>query len=236
MTQHPHVPVRRRFFLLGSAALLLSGCAGGLIGPPPAPELYVLHSDMTADADAPAAAWQLVISVPEAPESLDTSRIALINAPNTMDYFAKSQWTDRVTLLLQSLLVEAFQRSGKIKAVGRDTAGLNPDYLLNLDVLDFEAFYAVPDTPPRIDVKVAATLMGARNHEVVQTMRSEHSVQASANDMTSITQAFTEATGAALREIVNWTLHAPAPQKAVTDIDEILSPASRQRPPNRHGR
>ncbi|HEY4114883.1 MAG TPA: ABC-type transport auxiliary lipoprotein family protein [Rhizomicrobium sp.] len=225
----------RRLLLLSGAAVLLAGCAGNIIGPPPAPQLYVMQPDFGAVADAPAANWQLVVALPDAPDSLDTARIALINAPNTMDYYANAQWTDRLPSLLQSLTVQAFQSSGKMKAVGRDTEGLSPDYVLGLDIRDFEAYYAAPDTPPRIDVKIVANLMNPLSHVVVATLRSDHSAQASANNMASITQAFTEATGAAVKEIVNWTLHAPPPKGLGQSADATPPQPPVQRPP-RHRR
>jgi cholesterol transport system auxiliary component len=204
----------RRVLLMSGAAALLAGCSGNIIGPPPASQIYVMQPNFGPVAEAPAANWQLVVGLPEAPDSLDTARIALINAPNTMDYYANAQWPDRLPSLVQSLTVEAFQHSGKMKAVGRDTEGLSPDYVLRIEIVDFEAYYAVPDTPPKIDVKMVATLLNPTTRSVMATLPSEHSAQASANNMASITQAFTEATGATINEVVSWTLHAPPPGSA----------------------
>jgi len=73
-----------------------------------------------------------------------------------MDYYANSQWTDRVPLLLQSLLVEAFEKSGRIAAVGRETAGIRADYVLETEIRDFEAYYAVPDAAPNVRANITA--------------------------------------------------------------------------------
>ena len=203
----------RRGILVGGAALTLAGCGGGLIGPPtPAPQIYVLHSQFGPVADAPAVGWQLVVATPVAAASLDTDRIALETAPNIMDYYAHSQWPDRLPLALQSLLVEAFEKSGKIRAVGRETEGLRADYILQTEIHDFEAFYAVADTPPKIQVTITAKMLGALSHELVGTMQSAHQAQAAANDMANITAAFTQAAGAAVEEIVSWALRAPPPR------------------------
>jgi cholesterol transport system auxiliary component len=114
MTNHIWAAPTRRGILLGSAALTLSGC-GSLIGPPsPAPQIYVLHPEFGAVADAPAVGWQLVVGTPVAADSLDRERIALERAPNVMDYYANAQWPDRLALVVQTLLVEAFEKSGKI--------------------------------------------------------------------------------------------------------------------------
>src|ERR1043166_7445800 len=72
-----------------------------------------------------------------------------------MDYYAHAQWTDRAPLLLQGLLVEAFEKSQRIAAVGRESAGIRSDYILQSELHDFEAYYAVPDTPPKIRVSLS---------------------------------------------------------------------------------
>ena len=131
----------RRGLLLSGAALTLAGCGGNLIGPPsPAPQSYVLHPELGAIADAPSVPWQLIVGVPNAPESLDTERIALERAPNTMDYFANAQWADRVPLLVQSLLIEGFEKSGRIAAVGRERSDNRADYIMHTENREFDAY------------------------------------------------------------------------------------------------
>ena len=73
---------------------------------------------------------RLVVDIPTASESLDTDRIALIRDRTRFDYYANSLWTDRVPLLVQALLVEAFENDGSIAQVARDAQTLTPDYLL----------------------------------------------------------------------------------------------------------
>jgi cholesterol transport system auxiliary component len=220
----------RRGFLASTGALALAGCSGNLIGPPPAPQLYVLHPDFTPLPTAPAVPWQLIVAVPVAPESFDTERIALTRAPNIMDYYANAQWTDRAPLLLQGLLVEAFEKSGKITAA-RESTGIRGDYILASEIHDFEAFYAVIDTPPKVQVRLSVSLLGALRHDVLATLQVQHEAQAAANDLPSVTAAFAEATGAAVEEIVNWTLHTPVP--GADQAAPVSAPAA-QPPPRRH--
>jgi|KBSMisStandDraft_5_1062788.scaffolds.fasta_scaffold20014_5 cholesterol transport system auxiliary component len=207
-------PPTRRHFLVATTALALGGCSGGsLIGPPsPAPQIYALNPVPPAVFDAPQVGWQLVVAVPVAPAVLDSDRIALERAPNAMDYYANSQWTDRLPSLVQSLLVQTFERSGKITAVGRESAGLRPDYVLETEIRDFEAFYAVIDTPPKIRVKLVAKLLTASSHEMAGSVEVSHEAQAAANDMTSITAAFAQAAGAAVAETAAWTLRTGRPR------------------------
>ena len=199
----------RRVAMLSGTAVALAGCSD-LIGPPPPRRIYVLRPDFTSLPQVPQATWALSVALPVAPQSIDTERIALVNAPNIMDYFADAQWTDRVPVLLQSLLVDGFKASGRIVAVGRAGQGMNSDYELETEVYDFEAYYATPDTPPNITVKLGATLVGSSNHEVAGTLRSAREAQAAGNDLPSITAAFSQAVAGAIEEIVTWSLRSVA--------------------------
>ena len=205
--------VSRRVLLQGAGAVTLAGCSN-LIGPPPASQMYVLQPAFGPVASAPNVPWQLVVAVPTAPESLDTERIALERAPNTMDYYANSQWADRVPLLVQSLLVEAFEASGRIKAVGRESAGIHADYILQADIRDFSAHYAVIDTPPKIRISMGAKLVGALDRSVIGSAAFEDEAQAAANNLPNITAAFSQAAGATISRIVAWTLQARPPQSS----------------------
>jgi cholesterol transport system auxiliary component len=201
----------RRAVLTGGLALTLSACGGNLIGPSsPAPDLYVLHPEFGALPDAPLVREQLVVAVPGASEALDTERIALEHAPNSLDYYAHSQWTDRLSLLVQSLLVQAFERSGRIAGVGREGAGIRPDVVLEAEIRHFEAYYAVADTPPEIRVSLVPKLVGAVHREIIATTEVTRSVRAAANDMTGITAAFGAAANDTVKEVVRWALLALA--------------------------
>lgn len=205
----------RRTILIGTGALTLGGCAGNLIGPPsPAPQIYALEPPFGAVTDAPNVDWQLVVTSPVAPAVLDTPRIALEHAPNLMDYYANSQWTDRLPLVLQALMVQAFEASGRIRAVGRATAGIRADYVLETELRNFEAYYAVPDVPPKIRVRMTARLLGALNREIAGITEASQELPAAANDITNITAAFARAAGTMVSQIVTWSLRTPRATRA----------------------
>jgi cholesterol transport system auxiliary component len=208
MRSIPHLQLSRRLLLQSAGALSLAGCGGNLIGPPPAPQMYALRPDFAPVSNAPTVSWQLVVTVPAAPESLDTERIALERAPNILDYYAKAQWTDRLPVLVQSLLVEAFEKSGRIAAVARESAGLRADLVLETEIRHFEAYYAVLDTPPKVQVGLLARLLGAIDREVKATAEFHKEVQAANNDLPNITAAFGQAAGSTISAIVPWALQA----------------------------
>ena len=196
---------RRRLLGVASCVLPLAGCS--LLFPPTAPQLYRL-TPQTGDAPhGRLVRAQLVVDVPEAPESLDIERIALTRNQIELDYFADSAWTDRAPLLLQGLLIDAFENSGRIVAVGRNSSDLNPDYLLETDLRDFQARYAgSSNQPPTIVVRLAADLVKLPDRRVIGSILAAKEEPAGRNGLDSIVQAFDAATGDVIAQIVNWAL------------------------------
>src|SRR5262249_29492519 len=83
-----------------------------------------------------------------AADGRDSARIALSHNPFTLEYYAKAAWTDNAPGMIQSLLVESFERTGKIIAVGPESAGLRPDFTLKTDLREFQAIYTGDDPVP----------------------------------------------------------------------------------------
>jgi cholesterol transport system auxiliary component len=204
MTTH----LTRRGFAAGATALFASGCT--ILQPPMVPRLYVLRPTMTPAMGAPVR-WRLAVGAPDAAQSLDTPRIALTRSSTTMDYFANAAWTDRVPLMVQRLLLQSFESSGRILAVDRDTAGLETDYLLETEIRDFTARYDTPDAAPQVVVTIQARMVRMPQREIVGSLTAQQQAQASANTLDSIVTAFNQATGAALSQITGWSLTMPAP-------------------------
>ena len=135
-----------RLLALAATLALLAGC-GNVIGPGKPLQLYILDPQAPATS-GPVVAASLSIATPEAEASLDTNRIALNRTSETMDYFADASWPDHLPLLLQSRLVESFEKDGRAASVARDTAGIQADYLLKSEIRSFQARYAAADAPP----------------------------------------------------------------------------------------
>ncbi len=196
-----------RRHVLGAAACLapLAGCS--LLFPPSAPQLYRLTPRTAGASHGPPVRLQLVVDVPVAPESLDTDRIALTRNRTTLDYFAGTVWTDRAPLLLQGLLVEAFENSGRIVAVGRDTSGLNPDYLLETELREFDARYmGSGEQVPTVVVSLFVELVKMPDRKVIGSMLAAEQAPAARNDVGSVVEAFDAAAGEVVTKVVNWTL------------------------------
>ena len=202
-------PSRRRF-LSGLLWLPpLTGCS--LLFPQTPPQIYRLLPRVDSPLSGPLVHGQLVVVAPVAPQSLDTDRIALTRSRTTLDYFAGSVWTDRAAIVLQTLLIEAFENSGRINAVGRDSSGIMPDYVLETTLREFEANYAeARDQPPNIRIAMFVQLVKMPSRQNAGGLLATQQTSAERNDLGSIVDAFDTAVGRVLAEVVTWTLRLMA--------------------------
>ncbi len=198
---------RRR--MLGTALSLvpLGGCS--LLFPAQAPQLYKLTPHVGGVPNGTRTRGQLAVSTPMASESLNTERIALTRNPTTLDYFAGAAWTDRAPVLLQGLMIDAFEDSDQLTAVGRDSSDINADYRLETVLREFQARYTGSgDSPPTVIVKIDAQLLKVSDRRVVGHMQAEKEVPAAHNSVDSIVEAFDAATSDVIGQIVSWTLRS----------------------------
>jgi len=203
---------RRALLVTGAAAVALSACSS-IVGPPEAPPIYLLRPPVPPAGGGPRVDWQMSIVLPDAPDSLDTTRIVLQQPDGTMDFYAGAAWPDRLSLLVQSALLDAFQASNRIAAVARDTDGLKSDYLLQTDIRDFEAVYETADTAPSAVVRIQARLVGVHSRTIVKSLEARAEVPADANTVPAVVAAMNQALGQTMGHIVDWALSVPAPVK-----------------------
>ena len=198
-----------RRWLSSIMALAVTGCAS-LLGLSPAPHLYRVTPKSTYPANLPHPSVQILVDVPLAPAGLDTTRIALSHSAVSIDYFADSEWTDRLPQLVQTALLESFENSRAITAIDRESIGLRADFILKTEIRHFEALYDSPNGPPVVWVAIIARLVAPSGREIVAQSSFERREQASANEIPRIVVAFDEALGAVIKDIVVWTASNPA--------------------------
>lgn len=199
----------RRRLLRALAALpvaaLAPGCSLPVPGQGPPPELFRLTPKSTFREDLPTVDWQLVLETPVADAGLDTTRIALQRAPTQIEFYARSGWADRAPVMIQTLMVESFENSGKIVSIGRESIGLRADFILKSELRELQAVY-VNGGPPEAWVAIAAKLVQMPRRAIVASQSFDARVPAVADSLPQIITAFDEAVGKVLRRLVAWTL------------------------------
>lgn len=188
------------------AALLLGLAACSTLNPT-APHLYTLTPRANVAA-GPKADWQLLVETPAAAAGIDTPRIALARTPTSLDYFADVSWADRAPNMVQGLIVQTFEDSGRIVSVGRDTVGLRSDYVLKSELRDFQAEYATPGAamPDRVHVRLSAKLVAMPRRTIEAGETFEASAPVRGRSFTDVIAAFDQALGQVTGELVGWSL------------------------------
>jgi cholesterol transport system auxiliary component len=198
-------PLPRRLVLAG-IALAPAACSVLPAGPAP-PKLYTLTPATGFPPGAPRVAWQLLIDEPASAAALDTERIALSRSPTTVDYFADAAWTDRAPLMVQELLVESFENSGRIAAVARRSLALRADYQLRPELRHFEADYGAGGMP-EAQVQIAVKLVKVADRTIAASRRFDAKAPAAQNSVPAVVDAFNAAFHQVAQQIVEWALAA----------------------------
>jgi cholesterol transport system auxiliary component len=206
----------RCFVSVAVLSVLLSACVE-LPGSGDPSRLYVLTPKSTFPENLPTVDWQLLVEVPVSAAGLNTARIAARHSPIELNYIGAANWTDFVPRMVQSLLVESFENSGKIIGVGREAIGLRSDYLLKTEVREFQAEFdgtkigsakatTAPESPPEVRVRINAKLIKMPQRSIIASQTFENLVKSDENSMDLIIHAFDDALGKALKDIVVWSL------------------------------
>lgn len=194
-----------RTFAAATIVLGLATACGIIPTPSPAPELYTLSPKSTFDDGLKPVTWQLGIETPTAPAGLRSARIAVTREPLTLEYFAGAQWVDDAPAMVQRLLIESFENSGRIVGVGRLAVALRSDYVLQPELREFQAEYA-GGSAPTVRVRINAKLIKMPERHIVASHTFERVIESPDNRMPTIVKTFDGALGKVMRDLVVWTL------------------------------
>jgi cholesterol transport system auxiliary component len=184
----------------------LTGCGSLLPQPATPPRLYTLTAATDFPTGLPKVRAQLLVDTPAAQASLDSTRIALSRSPTSIDYFADAAWTDRAPLMVQSLIVESLENSGRITAIARESLALRADFILKPELRHFEAVYRNGAEAPTALVQINVKLIAMPDRTIVGQRTVEGTAVAARNEIAAIVEAFDAAFHQAARQIVDWTL------------------------------
>lgn len=182
-----------------AACFLLAGCAV-VQGPPP--ETYDLTAPRDFSGKVGGTRAQLLISNPSSVSVLDSERIVVRPDPYVVTYLKGAQWTDKLPKLLQTRIVQAFENTGNVRAVGRPGEGLLIDYQIVLDIRNFE----IDSSSGTAQVLISAKIMNDRNGRVLssQQIGGQATISGSGND--EMVAALDSASQAAIDQLVRWVL------------------------------
>ena len=200
--------IRRRSLLTGLSLLpLTAGCS--VLPSPQAAQIYRLSPRVDDPPGPPIPNSSLAIDIPFASQSLDTDRIALTRGRTRFEYYADSVWTDRLPVLVQTLMVEAFESDGRLTQVSRDPFTLPHGYVLRTEIRQFQAEYpSVPSGPPEIAITLELDLSAQPEGRLVASRLISTGGRASQDKVDAVIMTFDAATADALEQIVAWTVRS----------------------------
>ncbi len=200
-------PRRHRAMFVATLAIVLTWLNGcGILSQPPQRQLYRLRPAIAFPTPPPPVAAQLLVGLPTAGSSLDTARIAVSHSDVLLDYLADAEWPDRAPALVQAALVEGFEKSGAVTAVGPESLGVRADFVLDSQVRDFEAVYDSPAGAPHVLVALDAKLVKLPDQKIVAQTAIHQRQNAAGAAVPDIVRAFDAALGGAVQQAVGWTL------------------------------
>ncbi len=211
-----------------AVALVLSGCAGidtlNRVSTPN--DLYALTPKSTFSSSLPRVSKQIVVEAPTATAAVDTDQVAVYPSPLRVQYLPGVRWVDRAPAIVQALMIESFENSGKVAAVSRSSVGLNPDYVILPDLREFQAYMPEGESedgeqPLRINVRLNIKVVDEFYDRIIGSSSFEEVTISASDEMDDIAKAFDTALGKVMRKSVEWsirTIHTHASKNPTPEV------------------
>lgn len=200
-----------RPLLLTLAMATLGGCAGlGTLQQAAKPnDLYLLSPKSTFNSSLPRIQKQIVVQEPTATAAVNTDQIAVQPTHLQVQYLPRARWVDRAPLIVQALMVESFENSGKVAAVGRSTVGLRADYIIVPDLREFQGIVVSESetgATVRIEVRMNIKIIDEYDDKIIASDSFQETVMAESDQTEDLVSAFDLALGRAMRDSVEWSI------------------------------
>ncbi len=189
-----------------TATCALTACVSGLNSKLPAQQRYVLHSVVSAavvSGSTPipsASAAGIQVLRPSAAPGLGGDGIAVLRSGERLDYYSDARWAADLPSLLQTLAIDSLRNAGRFTTVESDAGPFSAEYVLSLELQDFEAVYGGAGAPS-IRVALVCTLGRRTDRDVIVSFTARSEVRADADRMQAVIAAFEQASGQALAQL-----------------------------------
>jgi len=195
---------RRRFAWLLTPAL--AGCTAVQFATRAPPKLFDLTPKNTFDEGLPSSRAQIIVEPATASAGLNTARIALRPEPTLLDYYANASWIEVVPVMVQTLTIESLDNSGTVQALSPgEAAGIRPDFLLRLNIREFQAVYDNgTGSPPLVQIRIQARLLTLPRRVALNQLDESATARADNTSIESIVLAFDAALGRVLKRLTHW--------------------------------
>ena len=144
----------------------------------------------------------LILGIPEPAPGFESSRMAYVQVPHEVNYFAMSQWVETPARMLTPLLVQSLEESGLWHSVIPMPTSIRGDYRLNLThVVLVQEFL---QQPSRIRIAWRGQLTNTRDRHVIGTRTFEGEERTVSEDAYGGVLAAQQAVKNLLNDLNNW--------------------------------
>ena len=148
---------------------------------------------------------RLNVQRPIIPGWLDTDHIILRRAQNQLDYYAEARWVGNAGDMLSAVIMQSLENNHVVRDIFYQSTEIYADYLLVIEVVNFQAEYAPSETDPVVNVTLNAKLISVADNRIHSRVVIQNEVAASQNHMRNIVQAFDTAVELSMEELVEYT-------------------------------
>src|SRR3546814_7347346 len=92
-------------------------------------------------------------------------------------YYAGAQWIDDAPHMVQRLMIESFENSQRIVGVGRQSVSLRSDFVLRVELREFQAQYDENRDAPTINVRIGVKLVGLPERRILAATTDRNSTR-----------------------------------------------------------
>ncbi|WP_370678141.1 ABC-type transport auxiliary lipoprotein family protein [Pleomorphomonas sp. PLEO] len=189
-----------------SIAFALAGCSALGLGATPKPDaIFDLSVPTAFEGVVKRSSSQLLVPLPNASDALSTGRIAVRAAGGSISYMPGVSWSDQLPPLMQTVMVRAFENSGRVRAVGKPGESLAIDDQV---IVDIRAFELDVTGSPAAHVTLGVKLLDERTGKVRATRVVDVSRPSASDRPKDAISAINQAASAAVAEVVTWTASA----------------------------
>jgi len=173
--------------------ILLAGCSNLLTSKQNVNQFYTLN----AATQFPEAVFDInetiVVNASTASAGLNTDRIILRTSAQRFDYYAGARWNAMLPALVEQNVIQSMENSRNLARVASSKSGVSADYVLMLDIRDFQAEYADPKQAPEVFVRLVGKLIAYPGRELAATFSVQVRQPAQQNNLADVMVAFDQA-------------------------------------------
>ena len=184
--------------LAGALCLVTAGCVGGNS----VDAIYVLSAPDAPRVSSGTSA-QLLVPEPSSVEAFATEKIAVKTSPLSLSYYPKVALQDTAPKVLQAVILETFQNTGRVRAVGLPGQSLLINYQIVTDVRSFQVETFSGD---QARVSVAVKVLDDSNGRVVGERVFAATMPMAGDSADAAASALEAAVQDLATRIVSWTL------------------------------